>query len=219
MIKRLAQTVSIIFHPIFIIPYVLGLLLLVNPHLFYNYDEKSVGLIIISVLFIAVVLPLVAILMFRFTGLIKSIRMEDRMERIGPLIITGMFYLWLFVNIKSNNIIPNAFVIFVLGATIGLFTCFFVNNFSKVSLHSCGVGGLLAIVVYIREAASYDFFLLNIFAQSYQVHIDLVIMITILVIGLVASARLILNQHRLQDIYGGLLIGIISQIISIRIIG
>lgn len=219
MLRRAAQSISLIFHPIFIVPYVLGLVLLINPHLFSRYDDKSIGLVVISVVFIAVLLPLIAIFMFRFTGLIKSITMEDRMDRIGPLIITGMFYLWLFVNIKSNNIIPDVFVIFSLGATMGLFLCFFINNFSKISLHSCGIGGLIAIVAYIRAYASYDFFLLNIFEESYKVHVDLVLMATIAIFGLVATSRLILKQHNLQDIYGGLLVGIITQIIAIRIIG
>lgn len=219
MLRRAAQSISIIFHPIFIIPYVLGLLLLINPHAFTRYDEKSVGLVVISVVFIALLLPLISILAMRFTGLIKSIQMDDRMERIGPLIVTGMFYLWLFVNIKSNNIVPTVFSTFVLGATIGLFICFFINNFSKISLHSCGISGLVAMMVYVRMTHSYDFFLLNIFNHAYKIHMDVVIMIVIMIFGLVATSRLILKQHSLQDIYGGMLVGIISQIIAIKFLG
>lgn len=219
MLRRAAQSISFFFHPIFIIPYVLGLLLLINPHAFTRYDERSIGLVVISVCFIAMVLPLVSILAMRFTGLIKSIQMDDKMERIGPLIVTGMFYLWLFVNIKSNNIVPTVFSTFVLGSTIGLFLCFFINNFSKISLHSCAAAGLVANMVYVRVAHSYDFFLLNILDQSYKVHMDLLIMLTILIFGLVATSRLLLKKHSLQDIYGGMLVGIISQIIAIKFLG
>ncbi len=197
----------------------LGLIFLINPYLFSLQDDRAFGLVVISVVFMTILLPLVAIVALRFTGLVQSITMEDRMERIGPLIITGIFYLWLFMNIRSNNTIPTPYVTFVLGATIGLFLCFFINNFSKISLHACGIAGVLAFIFYLRTSYTYDFFVLEVFQHSYKIHIDLILMLVIGAFGLVATSRLILKQHRLSDIYGGALVGIIAQIIAIRILG
>ncbi len=145
--------------------------------------------------------------------------MEDREERIGPLIITGIFYLWLFVNIKSNPSIPDAFVAFTLGATIGVFAAFFMNNFTKVSLHAIGVGGLLSGILMICSLFSYDSFFLNlgVFGE-YLVRTDLLVILAIVVAGLVGTSRLLLKAHNEQDLYGGFVIGILSQLIAFNII-
>ncbi len=219
MLRGVAHFISVIFHPLFMVPYVLGILLLINPYLFSIQDSKSKGLILISVFLLSVFFPLFGILMLRLVGLNQSVMMSKREERIAPLIITGIFYLWLFVNIKSNPGIPEAFIAFSLGATIAVFVSFFINNFSKISLHAVGAGGFLAAILMIRVLFSYDSFILRLGGLGqYLIHVDLVIMLGILIAGLVGTARLILKAHNQQDLYGGFIVGVIAQIIAFNII-
>lgn len=219
MLRIGANIISVIFHPLFMVPYILGLLLVINPYLFSIQDNKSKGIILISVFFLSVFFPLFGILMLRLVGLSKSIQMNEREERIGPLIITSIFYLWLFVNIRNNPGIPEAFNAFTLGATIGIFVAFFINNFSKISLHGVGVGGMLAGIFMIRFFFSYEEVLLNLGPiGTFLINVDVFLMLAILITGLVCTSRLYLNAHKESDLYGGVLVGIFSQIIAYIII-
>ncbi len=161
------------------------------------------------------VIPAFAIMMMRFLGLISSIEMEDKQERIGPYIVTGIFYLWMFRNLLDNPDIPTAYKIFVLGATIALFVAFFINNFSKISLHAVGMGGLVAMVLITTLQYSYGSFLLNTLFFGYiEVSMISLLLMSILLTGIVGTSRLILKAHELQDISGGVLVGFASMLVA-----
>lgn len=214
MLRTFAHIISIIFHPLFIMVYVLLLLLQVNPYLFNIQDPKVQGLVIIRVVINTVLFPLVAIAMMKMLGLIDSIQMKTRMERVGPLIVTAIFYLWMFLNIKSNDIFPEAFSYFVLGSIIGLFLAFFINNFTKISLHGVGVGGFLAASFIITNVFTYDTFSIG----TYTFSTSLLVFGAILITGLVSTSRLLLGAHTADDVYGGIFIGAASQLIAYAII-
>lgn len=205
------------FHPLFVVTYLLLILFAVNPYLFSVQDAKGKGLVLISVMFLSILFPLVVIIMLRFLGFVQSLELEDRMERIGPLIGTGFFYLWLYVNIYQNPAIPKAFSLLVLGSTIGLFMAFFMNNFSKVSLHAVGMGGFVTAILFIRFMFSYDYFVLELGKiGTFKLHPDFLVYGVILLAGLVGTSRLYLKAHDRNQVMGGFLIGVIAQIIAFR---
>lgn len=205
------------FHPLFVVTYLLLILFAVNPYLFSVQDAKGKGLVLISVMFLSILFPLVVIIMLRFLGFVQSLELEDRMERIGPLIGTGFFYLWLYVNIYQNPAIPKAFSLLVLGSTIGLFMAFFMNNFSKVSLHAVGMGGFVTAILFIRFMFSYDYFVLELSKMgTFKLHPDFLVYGVILLAGLVGTSRLYLKAHDRNQVMGGFLIGVIAQIIAFR---
>lgn len=213
----LSRLVSSLFHPVFILNYVLILLFLVNPYLFSIQDNKQKGLLFISVFLLSVFFPLFTIVVMKLVGFVDSLEIKDRKERVMPLVITGVFYLWLFVNIRQNSIVPSAFAIFVLGATIALFIAFFINNFSKISLHTVGMGGLVAMVFLIRNYFSYNIFHFDAgWLGRYSISLDFMLFVSIIFAGLVGTSRLHLNAHRKQDVYMGYLVGFIAQVIAFR---
>lgn len=213
----LSRLVSSLFHPIFIINYVFILLFLVNPYLFGIQNNKQKGLLFISVFLLSVFFPLFTIVVMKLVGFIDSIELKDRKQRVMPLVITGVFYLWLFVNIRQNNLVPSAFSMFVLGATIALFVAFFINNFSKISLHTVGMGGFVTMVFFIRTYFSYNIFYFDLGPLgSYAISLDLILFLSILFAGLVGTSRLHLNAHRRQDVYMGYLVGFLAQVVAFR---
>jgi hypothetical protein len=210
-----ARVISYLFHPLFIISYVLAIIMVVNPYLFGVQDPKMMGLILISTFLLATFFPLISISMMRALGLIKSFKMEDRRDRIGPLIVTAIFYLWLFLNIKDNPGIPAAFSFFVLGAIIGLFIAFFINNFQKISLHGVAIGGFLVGIAIIGIVFSYGSFVIDIPSLgSFTIDITLIYILALLIAGLVLSSRLQLKAHSKDEVYGGFFVGAISQILA-----
>lgn len=213
----LSRLISSLFHPVFILNYILILLYLVNPYLFGIQDDRQKGLLFISVFLLSVFFPIFTIVVMKLVGFIDSIEVKDRKERVMPLVITSIFYLWLFVNIRQNSIVPSAFSIFVLGATIALFVAFFINNFSKISLHTVGMGGLVAMVFLIRSYFSYGSFYFNVGPLGlFSISLDFVFFLSIIIAGLVGTSRLHLNAHRKSDVYMGYLVGFLGQVIAFR---
>ena len=218
MLRLMAQLISIVFHPLLIVTYMLVLLLLVNPYLFgvSSIGDKASQLLILQIFLSTFFIPGVAVAMLRFTGMIRSFQMETRQERIGPYIITGVFYLWMFRNFLDNPTIPTAFTSFLLGAVIGLFLAFFINIFSNISAHAVGIGGLLGMVVFTMLLFSYDTFTGMSPRGTVEISMSTVLLITILIAGMVGTARLALKAHEPMDLYGGYLIGFASQFLALR---
>lgn len=190
------------------------LLLLINPYLFGYNNIASGDLLIIQVFFSTVLIPGLAVLMMKFLGLIQSLEMKEREERIGPLIATGMFYIWMFYNFYKNPEMPEAFTIFMLGSTLGLFVAFLINLFSKISLHAVGMGGLLGMIVLTMLLYSYDTFLF----MDMTIHMLSLLIAVIFICGLVGTARLILDAHEAVELYSGYIIGFCTQFIAFSIL-
>ncbi len=232
ILKMIAQVISFVFHPLLMLTYMLVLLLLVNPYLFgvHTVGDQASRVLIIQVFLYTFFIPAVAVLVFRALGFVKSIELHDRQDRIGPYILSGIFYLWLFFNlynsreVESGQLnfvlqIPTAYTSFVLGGTIALFIAFFINNFSKISAHAVGMGGLLAMVVITMRLFSYDSFTVDSsILGTFQVSMVTVLMVVIVLSGLVGTARLLLQAHDLKDLAGGYLVGFAAQVIALRLI-
>ena len=121
-----------------------------------------------------------------------------------------------FVNFKNNPTIPAAYSIFVLGATIALFMAFFINIFSKISTHTAGMGGLIGMVVITMLLYSYDSFTVNTnLFGAFEMTMNTVLMIVILLAGMVGTARLILDAHTNKELYMGFFVGIFSQFVAL----
>ncbi len=214
-----AHIISVLFHPLFVIGYVLLFLLVSQSYMFGFSNIKSQNLIIFSVVATAIMFPLISILMMKALGLISSLEMVDKKERIAPLIVTGLFYLWLYVNIRKNDLVPDAFSFFVLGSTIAVFMALFLNSFTKISLHTIGVGGFIAGIIFIIFKYSYGYIDISLPGTDSILRLnDRWIVVFILIIGGgVGTSRLALNAHKNDEIYGGYLIGMLSQLIAFRI--
>lgn len=219
LIRILANLISVLLHPLFIIGYVMLFLMWANPYLFGFSGDKAEGLVVISIVSISVVFPMISIFMMKALGLISSMEMRDKNERIGPLIVTGLFYMWLYVNIRNNDNIPAALSFFVLGCTISVFLALTINSFTKISLHTIAAGGLVTGMTYILYNFSYGHLDVAIPSLQTQFRMSdrLILMIILLIAGGVGASRLYLKAHKENEIYGGYLVGIISQIIAIRI--
>jgi len=219
MYKGVAKIISVLMHPLFIISYVLFFLMQANPYIFGYSGAKAQGLIVISVVSISFLFPMISIFLMKALGLIQNLEMQDKKERIGPLIVTGLFYMWLYVNIRMNDNIPEALTFFILGSTIAVFIALMVNSFSKISLHAIASGGMVTGIVFIVFNWTYGFIDVPLPWLHMQLRISdrLAIMMIILLAGAVGSSRLYLKAHAENEIYGGYIVGILSQIIAFRI--
>ena len=195
------------------------ILSLVDPYSFGHSDIKSNKGFILIVFVSTFFIPAVAVLLMKAMDMIESIQMKDRQERIGPYIITGIFYLWLFVNLRQNPNVPESFKFCLLGATIGLFLAFLINLFSKISMHTTGMGGLLAMsVITVFNFSKSTFWLPSPFGGAMELNSKMIIFAVLIVAGLVGTSRLLLKAHEPQDIYGGYLVGMLAQFAAFAIL-
>lgn len=219
--KIAAQILSVIAHPLLMLTYMLLLLLLVNPYLFgvNSIGDLESKKLILSVFFTSFLLPAIAIFLMYKLELISSLDMRDKQDRIGPFIVTGIFYLWVFQNVLRNNDMPTAFLIAVLGATMGLFLCFLINLFFKISLHASGMGGFIGMVLITMWLYSYGTFEMWLpYLGSYSISINLVLMLSLLLGGLIGTARLGLGAHSSKELYAGFALGLLCQFIALKIL-
>jgi hypothetical protein len=202
------KTISFLFHPLMMLTIIVSFLLIVNPYLFGKSDISQGWWIILQVFLTTYMMPAMAVVMMKSLGMVKSLEMEDRTERIIPYISSGIFYIWVYMSAKSNSMFPVVFDIAVLGSTISLFLAFFFNNFTKVSAHAAGVGGLVAITLVTMHWFSYRIFFWG--AEHAELPVYLLLAVNILIAGVVCSARLYLNAHNYRDILYGLIIGAVG---------
>ncbi len=190
-----------------------------NPYLFGFSGDKAEGLVVISIVSISVLFPMISILMMKALGLISTLEMKDKNERIGPLIVTGLFYMWLYVNIRNNDSIPAALSFFVLGCTISVFLALIINSFTKISLHTIAAGGLATGMMYILFHFTYGHLdvAIPVLQTQFRMSDRLVLIIIMFTAGAVGASRLYLKAHKENEIYGGYVVGILSQLIAIRI--
>jgi hypothetical protein len=216
MLRNIAKAISLIFHPLLIISYALVLLLLINPYQFGVYSIAEQWKLVLLVALSTLIMPAIAIVMMRGLGMVKTLELHDRHERIGPYLITGVFYLWMFVNFKGNSMIPKPLTIGMLGATISLFAVFFFNNFTKISAHAAGMGGLTAMMIINATFFDFDTFTLNLgYLGAYEVSTNFVTMALVVLTGMVCTSRLLLGAHTERQIYSGLAVGFLSQFIAL----
>ena len=216
-----AQILSVLFHPLLMLTYMLMLLLLVNPYLFgvNNLGDLRSMKLLLGVFFTSFLLPAFAIFMMWRLKLIGSLEMRDKQDRIIPFIASGIFYLWVFRSVIEDSNIPTAFLISVLGTTLGLFLCFLINLKFKISLHTVGMGGLVGMVLIVMWLYSYGTFGLKLprFGNA-EVSMTLLLMVSIVLAGIIGTVRLFLKAHSPVEVYAGFAVGILCQFIALKIL-
>jgi len=192
------------------------ILLLVDPYLFRANSVQGGMRNILMVFSSTFFIPIVAVLMMKALKFIPSLELRNAQDRIGPYVVTGVFYLSTYYLVYKDPNMPVAFKACFLGAVIALFIAFFINLFSKISLHGIGMGGLLGMVIITMTRARLPSFHINtsIFGMIEVSLFNLLIM-TIFFCGIVGTSRLILDAHKPKDLYGGFLVGFATQFIAL----
>lgn len=213
VLRVTAQFISILFHPLFILSYAYILLAITNPYLFgeATFDRIFLlsgrvgkGLWFINVLLFSCIIPFVGVILMRLLGMVQSVSLHTQDERKIPYVMAGIFYMAMVAQNSTNTSLPLEIKIFALGATIALFMAFFINLFSKISMHTVGIGGFLAMIIIIIGKSYHGGAFLFIFG--------------ILACGLVGTSRLLLGAHNSSDVYGGYIVGFFAQFIALQYI-
>ncbi len=194
----------------------LVLSILINPYAFgvSQIGEGRTSFYLLSVFGSTFLLPVISIVLMKNLDMIGSWDMKDRMDRIGPFFAAGMWYLSLCYNFYQVPNMPLLVKSAFVGVTIALFFSFFLNLFSKISLHAVGMGALVGFILVSMLLSNYN----SISLGEWTIHIYLVLFLAIFLAGIVGSARLIIEDHLPNDLYGGYLVGMATQMIALQVV-
>ncbi len=209
-----ARFFSVVGHPLLVLTYALVVLLVVAPYEFgvSALTDRQALFLLLYVFSTTAFIPGLGIALMKPLGFIRSLQSPERLERIGPYIIAGVFYLWLYQNLKTGVMVPSLYRACVLGAALALFGVFFVNVFEKVSAHTAGMGGwvgmLLLLAVHWPQRPA------NLVVGGYWLQVSPTLLLTkgVLLAGLVGWARLALGVHTPRQVWYGYTIGFIAAL-------
>ena len=222
MAKKLANIISILFHPIWVPFGLLIFYLWSNPIAFGLSEPNEDMVLILQTLITCVVLPLISILVMWKINLISSLHMDNRMERIGPYIAVMIFLIWYYLNIDLYGVAP-VFRLYILGSIITMFLMFFVNLFMKVSLHAAGWAAVIVNLVIATQGFDYSTIIYSLGNESgreqlYQLSFQIIHMIVFLILFIVLLSRFYLKKHSGAELFAGLILGFFGQIVALRLI-
>jgi len=217
--KILAKTISYLFHPLFITVYSLDVIYFLHPFIFDNKEDKSKVIFIAYTILSTLIIPILAIILMKNLNIIETLKMEKKTERIGPLIVISILYLWLFINYKNSTELPLDFAAMMLGASFAVMSAFFINNFIKISLHTIGMGSVISLLLILKYKLEYSGLSFKISpASSVELSMDFLLIIVILLAGVVGTSRLFLKAHTVKELYLGYIVGFITQFLAFNII-
>jgi hypothetical protein len=192
-----AKIVSIIFHPLFMPLY--GMLIIFSAPTLFGYLPLPVKkLLFLIVLINNVLLPMSLLPFFLRRNVISSWTIDDRRERIIPLVLATILYsVTSFIFFRYQ--IPFFLKSFIFAAAFISLLVTVINFWWKISLHSVGAGALLAMVLIL----------------SFKMYTPLVgYMISVIITaGLVLSSRLKLNHHNPPQVWFGFGTGFLGLIL------
>ncbi len=139
------------------------------------------------------ILPAFLIFSFYKLGLVSSMHLQEAKERRYPYLLSALFF-YLTAQSVQNFPVPDTVAKYMLAGVLLLVIALLLLNFTKLSAHMAGLGGLLGVIIYISYA--FNMQLLHIICG------------VILLAGFLASARLALKAHTPFEVYAGFILGV-----------
>jgi len=188
-----SRILSFILHPL-LIPTLAISALMLQPDLFILVLPTTLKLWFISIIFVFTgVIPACSVLILYKFKAIASIEMNQRTERIIPLLIASSSYMALLVFVKPANM-PPVFLYILYSATFALMTGLLINMAYKISLHTLGWGAITATIISISIRVGTPLLQLLFFS--------------VVLSGLAGYARLTQNAHDQAQVYWGYIAGV-----------
>lgn len=203
-LKWPANFISYIFHPIFIPFYVIWFLVFIHPSFFSGFSEVQKKQVMLIILINLVIFPLLSVLLLKALGFIQSIFLRTQKDRIIPYIACGIFFFWGYTIFKEQDMYPSIISSFIFGIFLASSGALLANIYFKISMHAIGAGGLIGIFLIVFSTNS--MMMVWPFAM------------VLFIAGLLCTARLIVSNHTPKEIYSGLFLGLLSQLIACLVV-
>lgn len=193
--KKILPFFSYLFHPVFI-P-------LLGTVFYVLFDGPSFNLIQYLILFlqiiiITILLPIAFFYLLRTFGKIETVMLSEISQRKIPLLLQIMLFAVLIEKSITYDRFPSLYFFFVGGLFTTIITFLLLYIKVKASIHMIGISSLTVFIIGL----------------SIHNQINTVILIAFFMImnGVVASSRLVMEAHSKKELLIGFLCGVIPQI-------
>lgn len=202
MVERIetaaARAISYICHPMLLSTYAMIILFNMRGYFSMGIPSKAKWMIGILIFIITGLLPMLTAVLMSRLGIIKSMQMDQREERIWPFVITAIYYYLGYYLLKQLDLSP-IFLLFMLGAFVTVVIGLMVSFFWKISVHMIGMGGLVGAFTGL--------------SLKLMIDVPVLIIALILLSGLTGFSRLKLLAHNPAQVLAGFVAGFGSFIL------
>lgn len=187
MQKNLPWIISLIFHPLIMTP--IGMLLLFNSGIyldFLSFQQKRA--IFLMLLTGTTLLPLSIIPVLLLRKAVSGPAMETHRERVLPLLITSLFYIFTWFLMYRFRV-PGLIIVYTVTAGLTVLICAIISLKWKISLHMTAMGALAGVLLAL--------------AFRFNINMHLYLSLVFLAGGATGWARLSLGAHTPEQVYAG----------------
>lgn len=184
--RKLSNLLSWVLHPFLLPLYLMALMLTMT--LFARYPSGVKFYLAWVVALYALIIPILSLAVLRALGRLSDFRIDQRRERILPLLIGAVCYLLCAITLAK---LPSAVFLrkFMVAAACCEAMCLVVSLRWKISLHMTGMGAAVALLVVMN--------VVGVSAMLWP------LALAILLAGALASARLYLGCHNGAQVLAG----------------
>ncbi|MDY0098529.1 MAG: hypothetical protein RBR81_04960 [Bacteroidales bacterium] len=190
----LARILSFVFHPLFFPIY--GLAIIFTAPTFLEYLPASVKRILFMIVLANnVMIPVVMLPLLRNRNIISTYIIDDRNERIIPLVMLSVLYIITsFVIFRIH--VPLIIKSFMFAVTLLTVIVTLITFWWKISIHSMATGSIIAMIIML----------------SIKMYTPLTwyLVTAILIGGCILSARLLLGSHNPAQVWAGFATGFLG---------
>ena len=198
--KLISRILSLIFSPLIVPFYCLTVVFFITPLYTLPLNNRLIAILIIFIMTFA--FPIVTIWGLKYLKIIKDFGLNDRKERFIPYaleILWALITLWCLYRMHA----PSWMLLFITGGIIAILINLSINFFWKISGHLAAMGSATALMAYL-------------YITGLNISNGLVwLCCTIILSGIIGSARGILYRHTIGQIGAGYLNGLVTTCITI----
>ena len=193
-----------LLHPLLLPTLAFFVLLFISPVAILSVRSEAKWPLLTLIFIMTFVIPVCGIYLYYLLGGTKDLFLEEAKDRKIPYIFATICYTFctfLFITGDSFAALP-ALAVIIGSITVSIALVTVINFFWKISAHSVGISGVIgfitALVIKYDEGVLY-----------YP------LLITIILAGLLMSARLQLNAHTPTQILAGTMLGFSVSFLAI----
>lgn len=192
--KKILPFFSYLFHPIFIPVLGTFFYVLLDKHYF---TLPQYLILFLQIIIITFLLPITFFYLLRTFGKIESVMLSDISQRRIPLLLQLILFAVLIEKSITIDRFPGLYFFFLGGLFSTLFAFLLLYAQIKASIHMIGISSLTAFIIGL--------------SIHNQMNVIPLVAFFVIINGVVASSRLVMNAHSCKELVIGFLCGVIPQ--------
>lgn len=197
--SRFFHLLSVLFHPIFFPLYSVFVLFQLPIYNNYRFSATYFYFIYLIISLNLIVIPLLFSIYLKKKRVISSLKMELVEERRIPYLLSALLYVFTYFLLSQIDF-PSLYLSIFAAATMVVSLLFlFTLAGVKVSAHLSAIGSFCGMIFVLIHLTAID--------------ISLLLLVSILLAGLIGTARLALRAHRPLEVLLGFCLGLACQLL------